>query len=387
MARILLAWEIGDGNGHVRNLLAVADLLRAAGHQAIFVMSATQVSAKNLAEANGYPVEQILLPHYPAMTQYLPPMANYRADSFLDVMGIHAFDSEDRLAPMLARYRIIIEQNAIDVVIAETAPVAWLAARIANRPCLGVGTSFGLPEVREGFATYPQFDNWPNTPIFSEESIMKTVSRCVKDRFSSLREALAPSRILPLCYPALDHYGNQRSLTERGVGPVWQLSPRAPVSELRGFAYLQNAYPAINDLVSAIRMSGIPFTVYVRNGKFSSSSNMEVKESFNLEEEMNRASFILHHGSAGFGQAALSAGIAQCCFPFHVENTNNAYRLQSLGVSKAIGHTQSRDFLPFLLETEDNRSSAASVVASQLDAHRQEFKGARVVAAAVDDLL
>lgn len=387
MARILLAWEIGDGNGHVRNLLAVAQLLRASGHQAIFAISSTQVSAKKLVQSSGFPVETFLLPHYPAMTQYLPPTANYRADSFLDVMGIHAFDSVDRLAPLLARYQLIIEQNNVDVVVAETAPVAWLAAKLMKRPCLAVGTSFGLPEVQYGFATYPQLDNWPNTPIFSEDRLLATVSKSCNQSFSSLREALQPTRIIPFCYPALDHYGDQRSLTHRGVGPIWQLSPGTPVRELRGFAYLQNAYPAIKELVSAIRSSGIPFTVYVRNGKFHSGLNMEVKEQFDLEAEMRRASFVIHHGSAGFCQAALSAGIAQVCFPFHIENTNNAYRLQNLGVSKAIGFCQAESFLSFILENSDNRADAARVIASQIEAHAREFPGAKVAVYAINDLL
>ena len=387
MATVLCAWEIGDGHGHVRNLLAVAALLRAAGHRAVFVLPTSQVTAARLVEAAGWPVERLLLPPHPSLAQYLAPFANYRAASFLDVMGLHAFDSTDRLAPALARYAIALRQHQVDAVLCESAPVAMLAARVARLPCVAAGTSFGLPELRQGFAPYPQLDAWPTTPIFTDTAVLATINRAADAAFTSTADALMPARIVPFCYPAMDHYGDARSLSHRGVGPVWQLAPQAPVRQPRGFAYLQSAYPAIDALVSAIRTSGIPFTVYVRNGKFSGGANMTVVQEFDAREEMRRASFVVHHGSAGLGQAALGAGIAQVCFPYHVENMNNAYRLQALGVSKAIGHGQVQAFVEFLLDASDSRADAARVIAAQLEAHAWEFPGAKVAAAAIDDLL
>lgn len=387
MATVLCAWEIGDGHGHVRNLLAVASLLRAAGHRAVFVLPTSQVTAAKLVEAAGWPVERLLVPPHPSLAQYLPPFANYRAASFLDVMGLHAFDTADRLGPALARYAIALRQHKVDAVLAESAPVAMLAARVARLPCVAVGTSFGLPALHQGFTPYPQLDQWPNTPIFSDETLLATINKAAERAFTSTADALMPARIIPFCYPSLDHYGEARSLTHRGVGPIWTMAPQPPVRELRGFAYLQSAYPAIDRLVSAIRSTGIPFTIFVRNGKFSSSASMQVVEQFNAEHEIARASMVLHHGSAGIGQAALGAGVAQVCFPYHVENTNNAYRLQMLGVSKAIGHGQVRDFLGFLVDNDDNRATAARVIAAQLEAHAWEFPGAKVAAAALDDLL
>lgn len=387
MASILAAWEIGDGHGHVRNLLAVADILRAAGHQVIFAIPAAQVTASKLVEAARYPVERVLLPVQPSLSQYLPAMTQYRADSFLDVMGLHAFSQPERLAPLLARYEAAIRSYNVDLVMAESAPAAALAARVANRRCIGIGTSFGIPETHAGMASYPKLDQWPNTPIFSDEKITASINKATGGSYKNVADALAFDRIIPFCYPSMDHYGAQRSLSHRGIGPVWQMTPLAPVRELRGFAYLQSAYPAINDLISSIRKSGIPFTVYVRNGKFQSGANMEVKQQFDMERELKQSSFVVHHGSAGIGQACLGAGIAQVCFPYHIENTNNAYRLQNLGVSKAIGYGQQRDFVGFLLDQNDNRADAARVVAAQIEAHAWEFPGAQVAATAVDDLL
>jgi UDP:flavonoid glycosyltransferase YjiC (YdhE family) len=387
MARILCCWEIGDGHGHVRNLMAVAELLREAGHTAIFALSASQTTASHLVQQHGWAVEHFVLPHYPSLNQYLQPMQVYRANSFLDVLGLHAFDDSQRLQPLAQRLADIIFERTIDVVVAETAPVAMLAAKLANRPCIGIGTSFGLPEMREGFAPYAQFDHWPNTPLFTDAKLLATIHALSDRRFTSTAEALQPTRLIPFCYPALDHYGIHRSLTHRGVGPIWSMPWQEPVHDLRGFAYLQQAYPAVNDLVSAIRLSGIPFKVYVRNGSYKSTGNMQVITDFDLSEQLQQASFVLHHGSAGMAQAALSAGIPQMCMPYHVENITNAYLLQQLGVSKAIGHQQQRDFMQFMLEDDDNRLNAAQVVAKQLAQHANEFRGAHVAAAAIDDLL
>lgn len=388
MARILCSWEIGDGHGHVRNLIAVGQLLRAAGHEVVFALSASQVTAHKLVEAEGWNVERFILPHYPSLTQYLAPLQAYRANSFLDVLGFHAFDDGQRLQPIAQRLVDIIQDNRIDVVLAETAPVTMLAAKLLNVPCLGIGTSFGLPEMEQGFASYIQYDHFPNTPIFTESALLKNINALGKKQFSNLADALLPQRMLPFCYPSIDHYGHQRTLSNRGVGPIWKMDKTELPAARRGFAYLQNAYPATLDLVSAIRTSGIPFRVFVRNGKFSSSHNMEVVHSFDLAQEIRDSSFVLHHGSAGFAQAAMTAGVPQICFPYHVENVENAYRLQQLGISKAIGHQQSRDFLLFMLEDDDARTGNARIVADQLAKHANEFPGAvAAAAAAVDDLL
>lgn len=387
MARILTVWEIGDGHGHIRNLLATSELLRAVGHQVIFAIPALQVTAAKLIEAQDWPVERVLLPPNANPTQYLPHLVNYRAASFLDVLGLFAFDSADRLSPILARYRMLLRDNHIDLVLSETAPVATCAARIAGIPCIGVGTSFGLPELRYGFEPYPQFDHWPNTPIFSDETLVTNVNASVSSKFQSMTQVMETVSTIPYCYPAMDHYGHQRSLLHRGVGPVWKLDRQKPVTELQGFAYLQQSYPAINELISAIRKSGIPFHIFVRNGKYLDAGNMRVLHNFDLNAELRQASFVLHHGSAGISQAALSAGIPQMCCPYHIENTNNAYRLQSLGVSKAVGHQQVDDFLSFLLEQTDNRLEAAQIVAEQLKDHANEFFGAKIAASAVEDYL
>jgi hypothetical protein len=388
MATVLCAWEIGDGHGHVRNLLAVAKILLAAGHRVVFSIPARQVTAIQLIqESYKLPVETIILPTTPSLNQYLALGKIYRAASYLDIMGLHAFDTADRLSPVVERYKILMKEHKIDVVLAECAPCALLAAKIASVPSFGVGTSFGLPEMHQGFDSYPQLDNFPLTSLFDEMHILSSINAVAEIRFDRIADAMAPVANFPFCYPSLDHYGHQRSWSHRAVGPIWKMAPKGQPRQRRGFAYLQEGYPQIKVLISAIRRSKIPFRVFVRNGKYCNGARMEVLKEFSLEKEIADASMILHHGSAGIAQAALSAGRTQICFPYHVENMNNAYRLQMLGVSKAIGSGQTRDFEAFILDDKDSRQDAASVIAAQLEFHSREFPGAQAAAAAIDDIL
>lgn len=386
MSNIMLAWEIGDGHGHVRNLLAVADLLRAKGHKIVFALSSNQITAFNFIMDRDYIAERFIYPMLPSLNQYLSPLQHYHAASFVDIIGLHAVDSTDRLKPFLSHYIDIIKKHHIDAIVCETAPIATLIANVLKIPVISIGTSFGLPEAENGFSAYPQLGHMPLTPLFDEGKLLKNISISSGVEFKTFADGFKSHRIVPFCYPPMDHYGTERCHLNRGVGPIWKMNRQEPAERLCGFAYLQESYPAIKQLISAIRLSGIPFNVFVRNGKYQSAKNMTVVDSFDAEQEIARASFVLHHGSAGIGQAALSAGIPQVCMPYHIENINNAYRLQMLGVSRAIGHGQSRQFLEFLLD-DQNLTTAAQSFATQLEQHSNEFQGAVVAAEAVSSIL
>ena len=88
MARILMAWELGAGYGHLAPLLSLARPLKAAGHEVSFAVRDV-VAAEAVLAGSG-------IPFYPAPANFLP-LAGSSLHSHPQILLGTAFNGEDDL--------------------------------------------------------------------------------------------------------------------------------------------------------------------------------------------------------------------------------------------------------------------------------------------------
>ena len=95
MARILLAWELGDGFGHVSRMLTIAEELRDRGHDCVFVVRNLEVVAARV-QAAGFDV-------LPAPTQAIRYAASngHPPTSVGDILAFIGFAEVERLRPFI----------------------------------------------------------------------------------------------------------------------------------------------------------------------------------------------------------------------------------------------------------------------------------------------
>ena len=144
MARVLLAWELGANLGHVAIMLALAKELRERGHQAVFALRdlsnalllARERFAFFAAPARGGPGRRGAYPSYAAM------------------LAGEVFPSAGATLAGALAWRSIFRAVRPDLLIADHAPGALLAARGLGFPVAAFGVPFSVPVVGRALPTF-----------------------------------------------------------------------------------------------------------------------------------------------------------------------------------------------------------------------------------------
>lgn len=384
MKTVLYAWEIGDGFGHIRNLAAVARALP--DHRAAFAVPDDQSGARRYLHAEGF--DEVYAFKRPApitLTRWLPPFAEYRAASFLDVLTCYAYDSPGRFRSLHGQVVGVLDALRPDVVVAESAPTFLLAAQGRART-LATGTSYGTPQtVTETASRYPQLDDRPLTSLLDEGDLKEVLAQAL-GRSRDVFEWFTADAIVPMCYPELDLYEGERDSQSVGVGPVAQMDP-LPITEGSQFAYLSARHPNIRRILESLRATGAPTRAYVKGADFSSESrgSLILVDKFDLAEEMAQCARVVHHGSAGIMQAAMGAGRAQFVFPYHAENTQNCAKMWRLGNVNGCGYMEHYRYHEALGQGYDLELTNARAIADTLALRKSS--GVTAVAARISQLM
>lgn len=262
MARFLLAWELGGGLGHLDKLRAIGCELLRRGHQVTAAIREMTHAQEVLA---GTGIDYIPAPFKGTRTadHFDPPRC------YAHILHNSCFADPRSLAAQLWAWQSILRLTRAEMVVAEHAPTAILAARGRDARVVRLGTGFTCPP-----ATYPL----PALPRpkgdLTEEEIKRDEQKLV-DRINAVLRGLEMpqlSRVLDLfaavnltvlaTYPEIDHFGPRENEKYWGI---WQNSYGAPTQWPRAagsriFAYLK-PFKAIEALLDMLRSSRIPALV------------------------------------------------------------------------------------------------------------------------------
>jgi len=136
MAHVVMAWELGAGYGHLAPLLSLARPLQEAGHDVSFVVRDV-VAAEAVLAGSG-------MPFYPAPANFRPT-GGADLHSYPQILLGTAFNREDELGARVRAWRSLLQALQPDVLVADHAPTALLAARGTDFPCVVTGNGFVVP--------------------------------------------------------------------------------------------------------------------------------------------------------------------------------------------------------------------------------------------------
>jgi hypothetical protein len=278
--KILIAWEVGDGHGHLRNIAALAN------HEAIASQDViAMVPAAYAKQARAMmPRAKVSVGPTPR-----PQFDQRRARVFTDILAAMATD--DMSCWLNAR---------ADILVAESAPRA-VTALSGKIPTIAFGTPYGIapdaPESAPMAFVKPEDEGYPYAP-----------------------PCKAADRSVPLCYPLLDPYKR-----EGHAGPLHRYE-RLP--EGNGtFAYLDWNYPGLQRVLDQLPAD---VRVHIKNGPSPLGE-------FDLLDELRRADYVVHHGSQGIAHACLDTGRGQLCLPWHRENEITGMALATANYGHVLG--------------------------------------------------
>jgi len=250
MARILMAWELGAGYGHLGPLLTLARPLQAAGHQVSFVVRDVAGAQAVLGGAG--------MPWYPAPANF-SPSGKVVLHSYPQILLSTAFNREDELRARVRAWRALYATLQPDLLVADHAPTALLAARGRDLPCVTTGNGFVIPP---DTASLPDLRPWdPVDPAVLQvaeaqaldmaNAVLARTGGPALSRFADLYRSATPALFT---LKELDNYAALRHDAEyRGTlpGPGGE-APRWPEGPGKKIFFYGQPFPSLPEVLETL---------------------------------------------------------------------------------------------------------------------------------------
>ncbi|MES2884278.1 MAG: nucleotide disphospho-sugar-binding domain-containing protein [Pseudomonadota bacterium] len=379
--RILLAWELGGGFGHLAPLRVLARHLKERGWDCFWAVRNLDATARFLA-ADGNDAIQHL--HQAPMVQEAPRRPVDVQLNYASTLFSCGYDDPLTLAVRLKAWAALMQSNGCTRVIADHAPTAVLAARVLGLPTAVAGTGFSVPPLQTPFPAYlPQakaevmLDNEQKiTGIINQALILLGAApiRSLQDLFKDCFTGL-------FTYPETDRYGEHRSTGHLGLH---DLSHGAPVRwgsgrERKVFAIL-NPSPGTDALLTALAALPVQALVKVRGIAPEKLVPLQrpgwvvTDQPVAVRAAVENSDLFVGHAAHGSTVEALLAGKPQLMLPDQRERLMLAQRLTSLGVGLSLPKADAASHGATLRRLLDDPAprAAAATVATRYAAHPRQ---------------
>ena len=325
---VLLAWELGEGLGHLPPLKAIALGLQPYGVRPVFALRDTVGTRAALASVEA---EILPAPFWPKPSP--PPALSY---SYADILAGNGYGAAETARTLIAGWDALIDQVKPDLVVCEHAPGAALAAFGRVRVAL-VGNGFVVPPADgEAFAAYEPGRGEPGRqgPVLG--ALQEAFAELNRAPPASICEAFRGAFRGVYSYPELDTYGHVRR--ETVLGPIEAPPALTPLPATRQvFFYSTSDLAMIDALSHSVMEVGPQARVYFRGSPGARAAVLRSRgvrvdgDAPELATVLPQASVVFSHGGSGFSNAALASGRPQIIYPRHYEARSTARALQALG--------------------------------------------------------
>lgn len=310
--RALLAWEYGAGHTHSANLIAVAEQLRDAGVACLVALHDMR-AAPRFAEL-GIPVVQNYI--WPSARRWAQHDRERPYAGFLDALGNLGFGEAEWVAGALAHYDGLFDLFHPDLVLAENAYGAQLAAR-GRVPTIAFGFGQYLPVVEAGVFLFPESD--PTS--WTAEEILSGLNHGLESRgrapLARLEEMFDTDATVPFGPAAFDSNAPLRRQAAmpahvRGFGPGLRAGFGDEV-----FVYLQGFAVRAPEVMTALLTLRRPVRAHIPDlapedrTLLTGAGVVVADDILPMAQIVERSRCVLHHGGVGLTAACLSAGLPQ----------------------------------------------------------------------------
>lgn len=345
MSRILLAWELGTGFGHLGPFLSIAPSLLERGHE-------LHVAAREIAGAyralGSLPVTlhqaPLCLNTYGGLQE--PPL------NFAEILMRYGYLEPAMLRAMITAWRSLLQAVRADVLIADHAPTALLAARLEGLPTSVIGSPFAVPPNTH---PTPNMRNWVQVPAArladSDARVLATVRAALPDGaqpVAAIHQIFSGAAQFFLGLPEIDPYGPRDTaiylgLTGRSNGTALPAWPGG--TGRRAVVYLHADYLHAEATMQALAACGARVIVYALGAnpalleRFAALGATVAAEPLDLDRLLTEADLCVSHGM-GATLAALQAGVPVLMLPKQLENFLFAQALQRMDVGCLVNPEQ-----------------------------------------------
>lgn len=332
---ILYAWEFGANLGHIGTFLPVARELRTRGHAVHWVVAHPDQAARLLP---GDDFAWLQAPNIRERQKKGAPL------NYADILLRFGYADSTDLLGLVVAWRELLRLTGAQVVLADHAPTAILAARTLDIPVMMFGGGFFMPP-----QVHPTPNMRPWVPVPGERllqndlqvlaGINAVLARFERPPLATLTELFRVAEDSLLTFPELDHYDN------RGPAKYWGTLPAAVAAPpqwpatagRRVFAYLrpnsahfEAALQALHSLSAAVLVfaPGAPAQIVER---FSAPHLKFSGEPVDLNSVARQADAAVTYASPAATIAFLMAGKPALMIPGQLEQFLLARRVEQMG--------------------------------------------------------
>lgn len=343
MARILVAWQLGSHYGHLTADLPIAEALRAAGHQVLFAVRDPRVAAEVLTPG-GFEFLPTPLP------QSLPGVADAPI-SYSDILLAAGFGDALTALGLTRSWVSLLALARPDVLVADHAPMALVAARACGVPSVAIGSGFTVPPAA---SPAPSIRTWEDISLekrlAADRRALAGANGALEamgaPRLGALPELFGAGRALLTTFPELDHYGPRDDCVYLGpLSAPLRCTPQSwrPGSEPRIFAYLRPTVPRVDALLSALEACGaqvlcaMPGATAELIRHFAMTSITMSAAPLPAAALLEHADLTVTYGGHGLIASSLLAGVPLLVIPQTVEQYGGARLVERLGAGICLG--------------------------------------------------
>jgi len=386
-APILLATELGHGQGHLAPLGAIAAHLAGRGQPCVLATHQPEV-----AEALGL---HRVMPILPAPTGIAGAQAVRLQASYASLLHDCGWHSATALAGRLRAWCSLLQFGGARAVLVDHAPTALLAARVLRLPAAALGTGFSLPPLQSPFPTYLAIPAREERLRDNEARVLAVANAALAslgaEPLPDLQSLFAGVELGLKTYPELDHYGFHYGAHDgTGRDANWLGLPDfssglsvdwGETREPRLLAYLR-AGDGLEPLLAAlhatkaqvlVRLADVPRTAvahYERPGLRILDRNIW------LRQALETCDAFVGSGSHGAVAEALLAGKPCLIQHFQMEQRMLAERVAALGAGLVLAPNEPASFAPALqrlLEDSSLHEAARQFAARHAGQDRQRL--------------
>ena len=388
VSRVLAVWEMGANMGHIDRMLVNARALRRRGHQVTFLLRDVSRAYARVV-ADGFRLGQAPV--------WLPQMANPpRLGNYTSVLAAAGWLDPPGVAALVCAWRTAFDLLQPDVLIADHAPTALLAARGRLGTVWAVGNSFELPPPGPLFPPMAWWDATAAARCADDDarllhSTQQALALLGDEPLPRLTALFEPVHKALTALPELNHYGDYPAdfaqpgasyIGDSGVAPAWPDG-----SGRRAFVYLSPTHPDFRAVIAALQAQGWRALVHAAGLSDEAAARLGGRgvrfERLPVQTDaaVAAADVVISHASLGVVCAAALAGKPQLWLPGHMEQMMVARRAEQAGVGLvAAAGTSAAAFGQLLRRLVDTptHGMAAAALAQRRQDWRPERTGERL---------
>jgi UDP:flavonoid glycosyltransferase YjiC (YdhE family) len=371
MAHIHLCWELGGGLGHAGRLKMLAQALLARGHQVSLSLRDLMHTNALLADLD---VPKLQAPVWLHQAVGLPSPPGSLAEILLHC----GYLEPAALRGMVAGWRAMFELLRPDLVVADFAPTAILAARVMGLRSASMGNGFYSPPPGRPL---PPLRGAPAERLAASEArVLRTANALLAGRPLQHAVELLLGDLPLLCtWPELDHYGRADADAVHWFGPSFlpdaggTMPPWPQGAGRKVFAYLKAGHPSHAAVLRALAEEGCHTLVYMPEvaggapAPVTSPLLHYLSGPVALSQALAEVDLCVSHAGEATLAQSLLAGVPLLMLPSHAEQFMTARRvaLSGAGYNAAL-MTPSSDWRGALRQVLDDgryRQAARAVAA------------------------